>query len=62
MDDELRSRIRRYLADCRKYREILDPRYHPTEAGAIKIIFHRGRLEAQQIRDAYRELCSTEAK
>lgn len=60
------SRIRAYLADCRAAgAELeargsrLDPRYNPTEAGCLKLVFCRTPAEAELIRQAYREVTSS---
>jgi hypothetical protein len=52
--DRLTAQVDAYLADCRKHRAIINPAYHPTEAGALKIICHRSDEEAAVIRDLYR--------
>ena len=56
--------VRDYLAYCaRAAAELkaagsaLDERYHPSEAGACKLISHRGDPgEAKAIREAFRDL------
>ena len=56
------ARVREYLAYCRKARaeltakgSALDPKYHPTEAGACRMIPHRSdTAEARKIREAFR--------
>ena len=56
--------VREYLAYCRKAAaqleaagSSLDPKYHPTEAGACKLIPHSSvPAEARKIREAFREL------
>jgi len=58
------QQVRSYLRYCeRARREMeaagshLDPRCHPTEAGALKLIAHGGdTAKAAQIRAAFREL------
>lgn len=54
-----------YLADCAASTVPLDPRYHPTEDGAVKAIPHRryadrqaDQLAEQQIRAAFRALAA----
>lgn len=45
-----------YLDDCTVYRAALDPRFHPTETGALKMIPHRRHADQDaedQIRAAY---------
>lgn len=51
--DRLKDGVRAYLADCNAA-PWLDPAYHPTEAGALKAVYHRGRDEADIIRGIYR--------
>lgn len=56
--------VREYLGYCNWSRAWLggrgasiDPKYHPTADGAVKMIFHRGDpAEAKKIRRAFREL------
>jgi hypothetical protein len=58
------DQVRAYLADCRKAAaelgargSALDPKYHPTADGAVKMIPHRGDpAEAKVIRQAFRDL------
>jgi hypothetical protein len=58
------ERVREYLAYCRRAAmqltargSSLDPKYHPTEAGACRMIPHRSDpSEAKAIRQAFREL------
>lgn len=53
--DRLTADVRTYLADCRKHQALLTPAYHPTLAGALKVIHHYpGDVPA--IRVAYAEL------
>jgi hypothetical protein len=42
-----------YRQDCYAARAILNPAYHPTAAGALRVIFHRGPEQAAQIRAAF---------
>ena len=49
-DDEITRQVRRYLADCKRYR--LDPKYHPTESGTVKVVFG----PESAVRAAYRHL------
>lgn len=44
--------VRRYLDDCAASPG-LSPKYHPTAEGALKVIFHRGKDEETQIREAF---------
>lgn len=56
--------VREYLRYCRKAAaelalkgSSLDPKYHPTEAGACKLLHHGGdQAEAKKIRQAFRDL------
>ena len=55
------AEVAAYLDYCqdawRQMRGQLDPQYHPTEDGAVKLIFHRGdKAEAEKIRQAFRDL------
>ena len=55
------QQVRDYLAYCRQaWKELrgnLDPRYHPTADGAVKLIPHNGDpAEARKIREAFRGL------
>ena len=51
--------VRAYLADCVRHRAQLDPAYHPTAAGAVKMIPHGANPEAaEQIRQAFTVLTS----
>lgn len=55
--------VRAYLADCelaademKAASSSLDPKYHPTEDGAVKMIPHGGNpAEAAKIRQAFRD-------
>ena len=49
------AEVRAYLADCRAWTQ-LDRTYHPTEEGAVKLIWHRGPEEAEQIKAAFRSV------
>jgi hypothetical protein len=42
-----------YRQDCYTARALLNPAYHPTAAGALKVIWHRGPEQADQIRAAF---------
>jgi hypothetical protein len=56
--------VRDYLADCELAASeleaagsSLEPKYHPTENGAVKMIPHGGNpAEADKIREAFREV------
>src|ERR1044071_5726993 len=48
------------LADCDRHRDVLDPKYHPTERGALKCVPHRhhhdteaDRTAEEQVKAAY---------
>jgi hypothetical protein len=49
----LKAQIFAYLADCYANRGILSPAHHPTEAGALRVIYHQGPLQAAQVRAAW---------
>ena len=63
------QKVREYLAYCRRSAawleargSALDPRHHPTEAGACKLIPHGGMpAEAKRIREAFRDLAGEAA-
>ena len=56
------AEVRAYLADCHRHRAQLDPAYHPTADGAVKMIPHGGRTEdAGQIRQAFAALAAAPA-
>jgi hypothetical protein len=50
-EPEFVMEVRGYLAECADTN--LDRRYHPTADGAIKMIIHHGRAEADMIRAAF---------
>lgn len=50
--DQLKADVRAYLADCRTA-PWLDPKYHPTAAGAVKAIHHHTPAEADIIRSIF---------
>ena len=53
------AEVRAYLADCVRHRAQLDPAYHPTAAGAVKMIPHGANPDqAEQIRQAFTALTS----
>jgi hypothetical protein len=49
------AEARSYLVTCAAY-PYVDRRYHPTEDGAVKIIWHRDASQAAQIRNTFRML------
>jgi hypothetical protein len=63
------EQVRAYLVYCRRASmqltargSALDPKYHPTENGACRLIPHRGDpAEARAIRQAFRNLTEAEA-
>jgi hypothetical protein len=46
--------VRDYLATCETNAGLLSKKYHPTEDGAVKLIFHHGSDEADEIRKTFR--------
>lgn len=62
--------VREYLRYCRQAAaeltlkgSSLDPKYHPTADGAVKMIPHRGEMaEAKKIRQAFCEATETETR
>jgi hypothetical protein len=46
--------VRDYLDTCQDSSGLLSRKYHPTENGAVKIIFHRTPGEADEIRETFR--------
>ena len=59
--------VREYLRYCKRAAaelklkgSHLDPKYHPTEAGCLRLVFHRTPAEAQEIRQAYRAITDKE--
>jgi len=63
------QKVREYLAYCRwsaaqleARGSALDPKYHPTADGAVKMIPHGGvPAEAKRIREAFRDLAGEAA-
>ena len=49
------AQVRAYLADCAAH-PWLDRTYHPTEAGAVKLIGHRSPDDEDQIKAAFRSV------
>jgi hypothetical protein len=47
------GQVAAYLDDCARYARLLSPACHPTADGAVKLIWHRGPDQAQQIRAAF---------
>jgi hypothetical protein len=48
------AEVVRYLADCTEHAQLLSRAHHPTEDGAVKLIWHCGQDQADQIRAAFR--------
>ena len=56
------AQVRGYVADCERLRAQLDPAYHPTAAGAVKLIPHGGDVEeAERIRETFATVTDPEA-
>jgi hypothetical protein len=56
------AEVRAYLADCLRHGAQLDPAYHPTADGAVKLIPHGGNAEeAERIRAAFTAVTSLTA-
>jgi len=55
------AEVRAYLADCHRHRAQLDPAYHPTADGAVKMIPHGCTEDAGQIRQAFAALAAAPA-
>jgi Bifunctional DNA primase/polymerase, N-terminal/YspA, cpYpsA-related SLOG family len=56
------AEVRAYLADCLAHRAQLDPAYHPTPDGAVKLIPHAGNAdEAERIRQTFAAVTSLAA-
>jgi hypothetical protein len=49
------AEVQEYLSVCARNPQI-DRRYHPTEDGAVKMIWHHGKAEADAIKAAFDEL------
>ena len=47
------AQVSAYLTDCYAAQAILNPCYHPTPEGAVKMIPHHGQVQASQIRREY---------
>jgi hypothetical protein len=60
--DRFTVAVREYLAVCAEYGQVLDPKYHPTADGAVKIIFHRGADEADMIRAVFAAITGQSVK
>ena len=42
------AQVRAYVADCQRHRALLNPAYHPTADGAVKMIPHQSNAEAAE--------------
>ena len=55
------AEVRAYITDCQRCCDQLNPKYHPTAGGAVKMIPHGGSAEqARQIRDAFTAIYGNE--
>jgi hypothetical protein len=69
VNSDYETQVRDYLAYCERAAaqiaaagSSLDPKYHPTADGAVKMIAHQGDpAEARKIREAYLELARAAA-
>ena len=56
------AEVRGYVADCLRLRGQIDPAYHPTANGAVKLIPHGGDVEeAERIRQTFATVTEPEA-
>lgn len=46
------DQVESYLSDCYAARAYLDRRFHPTESGALHLIYHR-KDQAAELKSAY---------
>ena len=53
---------KRAAAELRLQGSRLEPKYHPTEVGCLRLVFHRTPAEAEQIREAFREVTTPASK
>jgi hypothetical protein len=60
--DRFTMAVREYLAVCAEYGQVLDPKYHPTARGAVKLIFHRSTEEADMIEAAFAAMTRQKTK
>lgn len=44
-----------YRTDCYAARAVLNPAYHPTLGGVLKVIHHQGEAQAAQIGQEWRK-------
>ena len=49
-----------YLADCAAWAHVLRAADHPTAESAVKLIWHSGKDQADQVRAAFRAATSPE--
>lgn len=52
--DAVTTQVRSYLRDCRRFR--LDPQYHPTIDGVLKLVFWRGAAQKEAVLAVFRQL------
>lgn len=52
------AEVAQYLADCAEHAGLLSPACHPTEDGAVKLIWHHGKDQAGQVRAAFRAVAA----
>lgn len=57
--ERLTREVSRYIIDCKRHRRILDPQYHPTADGAVKLIYHRGTGDRKYIKDEFARIMGT---
>lgn len=60
--------VREYLRYCKRAAaelklqgSHLEPKYHPTEAGLLRLVYHRTPAEAEALRKAFREATAGQA-
>jgi hypothetical protein len=53
-DAPFAAEVAQYLADCARHADMLRSSDHPTEDGAVKLIYHRTTEQAELIRAAFR--------
>jgi hypothetical protein len=58
----LAAQISAYLSDCYAARGVLNSDYHPTADGAVKLIPHANKEQAEQIREAFHAETATASR
>lgn len=53
------AQIRAYLTDCYAARSVLNPRYHPSARGFLKMIPHQGDAQRHQILREYGKVAAS---